>query len=629
MKASDTLGFDLRQLLSLLLCYVLAACHANQRTAPLERWRTSSPSDARVKDTTPPVPLDEHRFEVQVSNNGRNSTEVSAWINRYNPQHVIAAQMGSGVSGEQFQLAASFDGGMTWSLQDLPNADDVVFRADPMVTLSPDGSAHVVSIPVGAGNRPIGVEVARSEDGGITWSNWQRISANIGQDDKTAFAVDDNFFSPYFGRLYAVWKWVSGGIYLSRSFDNGVTWEPPRDIGGLSVAGLDVAIASNGEVLISANQGGFARSIFLLKSTDGGDTFDSRRVSRVRAGFEVKPRGACSFNGAHVQTSIGVQRAAGRDSNQIWVSWNDLREGVDSSCHAACGSANSCRSGVYVAHSHDLGETFEAATRIPGLYSEAGDQYFSWLTVDPDSGDLVTLFKDTGDDPIRLAAHAVTNRSTDDGASWQGAQRASSVASGTNNWQGDYLAIRSAGGRSIGVWQDFRQGNGELFAAVSAPPNAEMKLNDGLGGVWNFLDGERPVLSAGMVLDLVNASNHPNGENSIVGAMFSHDLATDARIAGVGQRWFTIQGQFAPGNDQAIASVFQVLGGDFQGVAAGTTRLVGRAWLQFSSCEEGIFSIYLFDGEIKQTWRMLRTFPQDVDECQYQSNGVPVSPTED
>ena len=182
---------------------------------------------------------------------GANFTgsEVEPWldVNPTDPDNLVAFWQQDRWSngGARSNVAGvSFDGGETWELVVVPGltdcSDGPFERAsDPWVSFAPDGTLHqmslVVNLPTFAGRN--GMAVSRSLDGGLTWSDpifvIDEETPGVLNDKNTltADATDSSF-------VYAVWDRLflfptggfEGPVYLARTTDGGVTWEPAREI---------------------------------------------------------------------------------------------------------------------------------------------------------------------------------------------------------------------------------------------------------------------------------------------------------------------------------------------------------------------------------------------------------------
>ncbi|MCB1571188.1 MAG: exo-alpha-sialidase [Xanthomonadales bacterium] len=424
--------------------------------------------------------------EQMLTSGPHNARETSMAVQGNNPLHAVAAIMGD-ASNKGIDTAATFDGGLNWTLGNIPQAAGAVFEADPMLAIDAQGIAYLAHIPVDSfTNTNLGIDVHRSLDGGLTWTPMVRLTNDAvprdARDDKVAIAVDDHPGSPYFGNVYVAWKLPPGPMFFARSSNQGLSWTGPITIPSLGVAGLDLATAEDGTVLLSFNQGfadGVTRlNIQVQRSTDQGDSWQApAQIALNRSAFNIQPAGACNAPGAHVQTSLGLRLAAHPLGRSMWVSWNDYLPGVPFNCSKVCSAANTCRSGVYISHSDDLGLTWSTPERVPGLDAVAGDQFFSWADVDAQTGELLVAFKDTARDPNRMLADVVLRRSAD-GSVWQAPVTLSGAASTTTStFQGDYVGMAAAGGHAYMAWPDYR--NRPLGDFYVASANFDAIFQDG------------------------------------------------------------------------------------------------------------------------------------------------------
>ncbi len=168
--------------------------------------------------------------------------EPNVAVNPANPANIIGAwqQDRWSTGGAQgLMAAASFDGGKTWKRQALPlshcaGSSKYERASDPWVTFAPDGTAYAISISFNdSPGKFNGVLVARSADGGSTWTGPVALISDIklsvfnDKESITADPYDSNY-------VYAVWDRLEGSqlgpTYFARTTDGGQTWEPARNI---------------------------------------------------------------------------------------------------------------------------------------------------------------------------------------------------------------------------------------------------------------------------------------------------------------------------------------------------------------------------------------------------------------
>jgi hypothetical protein len=182
-------------------------------------------------------------------------------VNPTNPANIIGVyQQDRWSNGGAHGLvaAASRDGGQTWPVHSwahfskcsggtAANGGDIDRASDPWVTFSPNGQAYFMSLSASADLLTSAMLVAKSTDGGATWSEpatlIRETTAHHFNDKNsiTADPTDSNY-------VYAVWDRsrlpsenasssaaahsfaFRGDIYLTRTTDGGQTWEPARAV---------------------------------------------------------------------------------------------------------------------------------------------------------------------------------------------------------------------------------------------------------------------------------------------------------------------------------------------------------------------------------------------------------------
>ncbi|MBP9946251.1 MAG: exo-alpha-sialidase, partial [Vicinamibacteria bacterium] len=262
---------------------------------------SAAPQSAATTNAGTRVSAIEATFD---SNCGRNESgtvfigaevEPHLALNPARPANLIATwqqDRWSNGGARGLVTAVSQDGGATWTRRALPFsrcAGGPFERAsDPWVTIGPTGIAQMMSLSItgsvfGAGSLNA-MQVARSADGGMTWSAPITLIQDTApffndKNSMTADPFDANF-------IYAAWDRLQdnagGPAYFARSTDTGITWEGARaihDPGKTSqTIGAEVVITAEGDVLyfftqIDAVGGPNQSSVVFLRSTDRGQTW--------------------------------------------------------------------------------------------------------------------------------------------------------------------------------------------------------------------------------------------------------------------------------------------------------------------------------------------------------------------
>jgi len=280
--------------------------------------------------------------DLLADDGGRAQPETQAEpflaIDPANGNHLLAGyQEGRFADGgcRTLTSAVSFNGGRTWREGLLPNLTVATGgpyerTSDPWVAFGPGGRAYYVALGFNETRFQNGVFLSTSEDGGRTWGDPVAVSTSRENfNDKEAVVVDNRSDSPYRGRIYVAWDWVTEQnqqpIVLSYSEDGGASFSPPIFIRGQG-NGIGVAPAVGpGGVLYAVWLNFISRSsqaLVAARSTDGGATWSAPvTISDLRV---------AGVPGA--RTAEGIPSLAIDDRNgALYVAWQDDRftPGVD------------------------------------------------------------------------------------------------------------------------------------------------------------------------------------------------------------------------------------------------------------------------------------------------------------
>jgi hypothetical protein len=380
---------------------------------------------------------------VRVSPPGNTTAnEVTIAIDPAHPRNLAAG------SNLRYTYRSS-DAGLTWVQGLLPPGT----YGDPCVTYDAAGKlyyGHLANLVGGSWLDRIIVH--RSSDGGATWRDSATTAVNgLKQQDKEWLAADRTG-SPYGGRLYMAWtEFDSYGsrapgdstrILFSRSTDGGGSWSAPvrvSDQGGncvdedSTVEGAVPAIGPNGEVYLSwAGPSG----IMFDRSTDGGATWGKDIfVTTQPGGWDYGVSGIFRANGLPV-TACDVSASPYR--GRVYVNWTDQRNGV-------------VNTDVFLIASTDGGATWGTVKRVNGDIS-GRDQFFSWMSVDPENGDVYVVYYDRRNTVSDLT-DVFVSRSTDGGNTFTDIKVSeSSFFPTSGTFFGDYTGIDARGGKVYPIW---------------------------------------------------------------------------------------------------------------------------------------------------------------------------------
>src|SRR5205807_1761261 len=215
-------------------------------------------------------------------------------VNPTSPMNLISAwqqNRWSDGGAQGLNLAASFDGGATWTLANAAfsrctggnsgNPGDFARATDVWLTVSPAGVVYALALSFSGGTllpgSSSGMLVAQSRDGGLTWS----APIALIQDGSTAFndkgsitadLTDANY-------VYAVWDRLSGQSagpsYVAVTANAGSTWQAARSIydpGAQSQTLGNQIVVLPGDVVLDlfTELGATSALVRVIRSTDHG-----------------------------------------------------------------------------------------------------------------------------------------------------------------------------------------------------------------------------------------------------------------------------------------------------------------------------------------------------------------------
>ena len=304
------------------------------------------------------------------------TVEPSLALNPLTASNLIAAwqqNRWSDGGSQGLNLAASFDGGMTWTLTNAAfsrctggnaaNGGDYARASDVWLTFS-SGAAYALALSFTGGILQPGSSsamlVARSGDGGMTWS----VPTTLIKDGATAFndkgsiTADPNNAS----YVYAVWDRLTGATggpsYFAVTADGGSTWQAPRSIYDPGpqnqTLGNQIVVLPGTDVLVNIfteidNKGGpSTAALRAVRSLDHGTTWSAPvTISSLTSVGVNDPQ-----SGTRVRDGSGIPAMSLGPGGVIYVAWQDSR------------FSSGQRDGIAMAQSSDGGLTWSAPVEV-------------------------------------------------------------------------------------------------------------------------------------------------------------------------------------------------------------------------------------------------------------------------
>ncbi|MDQ1266127.1 MAG: Por Secre tail protein [Bacteroidota bacterium] len=420
--------------------------------------------------------------------------ESSISVNPTNPKNLLCSAVDDRDSNSAWVYVSS-DGGYSWKNINLGKAvQGWLSSNDPSVAFDVDGTGYLVygGFPRMADSSDPrlgqnGVFLAKTTDEGRTWkSHIPVILHNTPQtidstfEDKYYITVDNSPQSSYFKHLYIPWKRVSPRdsatqIVLAKSTDKGESWLAPVNV-SYRVSGSSedttygqsfplTATGPNGEVYVVWNHG-IEHGVGFASSDDGGATFGQPRIiQRYNIFGETKYLDGQGYRHcvkgkvrAETYPSIVCDIYGGARSGWLYLTW-----------------AGDNPPNMYFSRSTDKGDTWSKPKYVSS--DTAGDQFWQWLCIDPENGDIAVMYLDSRDDPANINVQTYVSLSRDGGDTWFD-RRVSDINSDLrlnpfkgNAFAGDYSGCAFLNGIIYPSWVDMRNAvvnilDDDVFTAV-------------------------------------------------------------------------------------------------------------------------------------------------------------------
>ena len=383
----------------------------------------------------------------------------------------------SGFNGGNYILTS--DGGLTWagSTAGAGGSD----KGDPATCIGLNGRQYIGSINLSR------KQVVSYSDDGASWAKVNVESGSLSYPDlydKNHLWID-NTNSGQEGNLYDAWTcFVSGDvndsdIEFTRSTNDGTSWSTPINISNAIAAGnhnQGVNIKCNNTGWVFATWavyddwgGGLYNedAIGFARSADGGLTFSSanRIVSNIKGIRESASNANSTGKNMRVNSfpSMALDVSGGPNHGDIYIVWANI---------GTPGTNTGTNVSVYMVKSTNGGVAWSTPSRINTVAASNHAAYMPWITCDPVTGNLYTIFYDDRNfTDASSEVEAWVAFSDDGGTSWTDMSVSdvsftpSPIPGFATGYFGDYLGISAYDGKVYPVWTDNRSGRALAYTS--------------------------------------------------------------------------------------------------------------------------------------------------------------------
>lgn len=473
--------------------------------------------------------------DVAVTTVTSTQSENSIFVNPQNSESVLQSNNSTQRPVGNLYGANSFlstNAGTTWG--GTVNGAGGTNSGDPATAISLDGRYYVGYIHSNGGQG-----VSYSTDQGNTWTavlvkpgpgGWNSLL------DKNHMWIDNSPTSPHEGNLYDAWTNIGGNnnnqIEISRSTDGALTWSNAVPISnavnaGSHNQGVNIQTGPNGEVYvlwaIYDTWPSDEKALGFAKSLDGGLTWlpATRILNNIRG---IRTSGTDKNMRVNSFPTMAVDISNGPHRGDIYVTWANI--GVP-------GTNTGNDIDVYMIKSTDDGATWSSPMKVNQDPSGLGkEHYFPWITCDPVNGKLSVIYYDNRN-VASNQCEVYTSNSADGGATWWDMKISdvsftpSPIPGLADGYFGDYLANHARDGWVYPAWTDNRLGYAMTFVSpyvTGPPPNQpwlvfeSSSIDDSQGNNNGLMDfgessllnvtlennGDEPAISVNAVLSTDN-----------------------------------------------------------------------------------------------------------------------------
>ncbi len=373
----------------------------------------------------------------------RGICEPSICINKARPHEMVAGAILD-------RVFYSEDGGQTWKGDTLVSSYGV--WGDPVLVSDFEGNVYFLHLSDPTGLNWKSEEILdrivcqKSTDGGKSWNDGSFMGLDHPKDQDKQWAA----VNPLNNTVYTTWtqfdkygakeEEFKSNIMFSQSTDGGESWSKALQINQIAGGCLDddnttegavPCVSPDGEIYVAWSNGG---KIYFDRSHDGENWLEEDIIVGDHVGgWDIEIPGLQRANGMPV-TACDISDGSNRGT--IYINWVDDRNG---------------HYDVWLVKSTDQGDSWSEPIKVNDDKKKR-DQFFSWLSCDPVTGYLYTIFYDRRNHK-KLETDVYMAYSKDGGETWVNEKISeTSFVPDPSVFFGDYNDIEAYNGQVRPIW---------------------------------------------------------------------------------------------------------------------------------------------------------------------------------
>lgn len=433
-------------------------------------------------------------------------SEIHAAINPLDSNNIVVGVMGI---SNVYELSIYYtkDFGMTWtksSYNGIPAGH--LQAADPVLSYDMAGNVYLVHLAVRASDEIAETILAKSTDGGATWTH--RVVAS--DTDKPWLCIDYSDSSPYKNHKYIAY--LFSNISLSALDAKDTLRLPAVRVTSSETQKNRFSVVTtnkNGDILVCYDtEEATGNNFYIARSTDGGMTFPNE--------YLITPLKMGIFKGEKIPgipenlyncPNIAIDQSNGPYQNRIYFSYTDEEAGQ------AGNDPGSTVLDAYICYSDNDGKTWSTPQTIHKNAPTGTQQFYTTLVVNH-SGQVIVTWYDQRQSAIAGLTDYYMAVSNDGGNTFTERKLTTApsdfekIGSKNNDFSiGEYTSTIISGKNALAFWADGRTNDGDINVFY-----AQVDVNNiatALPKISLLTDAVKfSVLSANPASDLVRINIH-------------------------------------------------------------------------------------------------------------------------